>query len=134
MVWEHPATSSMSSVRLVTNGRFCSGSPLDDRPDHAVANDAGAVAVVLHLVEPAVADRRLWAGGGEVERDGRGVQRPSDVITARSGHWSRSHHVARPAPQGQNLREIDNGNCLGAVPNRSAALGGAALKSFTLLA
>src|SRR5260221_11287075 len=71
MVWEHPATSSMSSVRLVTNGRFCSGSPLDDRPDHAVANDAGAVAVVLHLVEPAVADRRLWAGGCGLERDGR---------------------------------------------------------------
>src|SRR5260221_8120841 len=75
MVWEHPATSSMSSVRLVTNGRFCSGSPLDDRPDHAVANDAGAVAVVLHLVEPAVADRRLWAGGGELERDGRRERR-----------------------------------------------------------
>src|SRR5260221_13353025 len=120
MVWEHPATSSMSSVRLVTNGRFCSGSPLDDRPDHAVANDAGAVAVVLHLVEPAVADRRLWAGGGELGRDGRGERR-----RARAGGHAMLWHggraaagCSRPLPGDKGFRRLALAAAVGAAQTR----------------
>src|SRR6266404_5564419 len=75
---------------------------------HSVSDGSEAVAVVLHLVDPSLSGRWLWAGGSELERDGQ-----RERCRARSGGQAILLHCGYRAEIGAPRGAVEAGSSVG---------------------